>query len=68
MKCLLCGCSFASTPFNVNYCDNCSTDLPREDSEVDVECRILQNPSGKTRPVFIESYDRSFDDTDADSI
>lgn len=68
MKCLLCGGSFASTPFNVNYCDICSSSSPELDSEVAVEGNILQNPSGKTRPVFIEHYDGSFDDTDADGI
>lgn len=62
MKCIFCESTFRVTKFtkDKNICPECDgtlDDLSLEDEEVSLEVKILQNPSGRTRPIFVDEIE-----------
>lgn len=59
-KCTDCGSYYRNSVYNkTSRCDVCLDVEPYDlDSEYRLEMKLLQNPSGKTQPVF---YDEPFD-------
>lgn len=59
MKCIYCSGNFKLTKFtkNNNICPECDgtlDDFTIPDSELQIEIFALQNPSGKTKPEYID--------------
>lgn len=61
--CICCGSYFKPTKFSSGIeCPDCESVIPEPlDDEIQVEVGILQNRSGRIRPVF--SDDRDWDDS-----
>lgn len=61
MKCIECGGYFRQTKWNNGAtCESCADIVYTLDGEEQIEVDLLQNPSGKTQPVF---YDELGDDS-----